>query len=122
KERGQKLQSEWEARFQKYRAAHPELAAELLRVMRGILPSGWDAGLQSVVGSKPDATRSSSGKVIQALAARIPELVGGSADLGSSNKTDIEGAPGLFAETPDGRVIHFGVREHAMGSIMNGMA
>jgi transketolase len=60
--------------------------------------------------------------VIQALAARVPELVGGSADLGSSNKTDIEGAPSLLPATPDGRVLHFGVREHAMGGILNGIA
>jgi transketolase len=122
RERGGRLQSEWEARFQKYRGAFPDLAAELLRMTRGELPPGWDAKLVDAVGSKADATRSSSGKVIQVLAARIPELVGGSADLGSSNKTDIDGAPGLLAGSPDGRVIHFGVREHAMGSVMNGMA
>jgi transketolase len=122
RERGERLQSDWEERFRKYREAHPDLAAELLRMTRGQLPQGWAEGLAGAVGARADATRSSSGKVIQVLAARIPELVGGSADLGSSNKTDIEGAPPLQADTPDGRVLHFGVREHAMGSVMNGMA
>ena len=119
-ERGQRLEAEWDERFARYGAEHPELAGELLRMSRGELPGGWDADVPSLEG-KADATRSSSGKVIQALAARIPELVGGSADLGSSNKTDIEGAPSILADTPDGRVLHFGVREHAMGGILNGM-
>jgi transketolase len=122
RERGERLQSDWEKRFEKYQEAHPDEAAELLRITRGELPAGWAEGLVSAVGAKPDATRSSSGKVIQVLAARIPELIGGSADLGSSNKTDIEGAPALLAESPDGRVLHFGVREHAMGAVMNGIA
>jgi transketolase len=122
RERGERLQSDWAKRFEKYQEAHPGDAAELMRMMRGKLPAGWADGLASAVGSKADATRSSSGKVIQVLAARIPELVGGSADLGSSNKTDIEGAPAMLAGSPQGRVLHFGVREHAMGSVMNGIA
>jgi transketolase len=120
--RGARLHAEWMERFEAYRSDHPELAKELLRVMRGDLPPGWEEGLPDLLDSKPDATRNSSGKVIQALAARVPELVGGSADLGSSNKTDIEGAPSLLPATPDGRVLHFGVREHAMGGILNGIA
>ena len=71
---------------------------------------------------KPQATRVSSGTVLQALAARIPNLIGGSADLAGSNKTDIKGGGDLLAESPGGRIIHFGVREHAMASLLNGMA
>jgi transketolase len=122
RERGAKLHAEWTTRFDAYRKAQPELAKDLLRVTRGDLPAGWDEAVPSLVDSKPDATRNSSGKVIQALAAKIPELIGGSADLGSSNKTDIEGAPSLLPATPDGRVLHFGVREHGMGGILNGLA
>jgi transketolase len=116
------MRAEWTGRFEAYRGEHPDLASELLRVMRGDLPAGWEDGLPDLRDGKADATRNSSGKMIQALAARIPELVGGSADLGSSNKTDISGAASLLPGTPDGRVMHFGVREHAMGGIMNGLA
>ena len=119
--RGHRLESDWDAAFARYRAEHPEAAEELLRVAAGRLPADWDRDVPSLEG-KADATRSSSGRVIQALAARIPELVGGSADLGSSNKTDIEGAESILPETPGGRILHFGVREHAMGGIMNGIA
>jgi transketolase len=90
--------------------------------MSGALPVGWEDAVPDLAASKADATRNTSGKVLQALAAKIPELVGGSADLGSSNKTDIDGAASVLAATPDGRVMHFGIREHAMGAIMNGMA
>jgi transketolase len=120
--RGERLRAEWTERFDAYRQAFPELAPELSRVMRGDLPAGWEDGVPDLLDSKADATRNSSGKVIQALAARIPELVGGSADLGSSNKTDIDGAASLLPASPDGRVMHYGVREHAMGAIMNGLA
>ena len=101
-------------------AAFPGEAAELQRMMRGELPKDWDADLPTL--DTPDATRNSSGKVINALAARIPELVGGSADLGGSNKTDIKNGGDFLPASPTGRVVHFGVREHAMGSIMNGMS
>jgi transketolase len=119
--RGPELEADWRARLDAYRAAHPDEAAELARVSDGRLPSGWEAALPDLSG-KADATRNSSGKVIQALAARIPELIGGSADLGSSNKTDIEKAGSFLPETPAGRTLHFGVREHAMGAILNGLA
>lgn len=121
KERGGRLKAEWETRVRAYRAAHPAEAAELERLAAGRLPAGWDAGLPDLRG-KADATRNSSGRTIQALAARIPELIGGSADLGSSNKTDIEGGGSFLPGDPAGRTLHFGVREHAMGAILNGMA
>ncbi len=121
RERGEALEAAWQERFAAYRAEHPDLAAELVRSMSGTLPEGWDAGIPDL-GGKDDATRSSSGKVLQALAAGIPELVGGSADLGSSNKTDLKGWDSFFPATPGGRTLHFGVREHGMGGILNGMA
>ena len=120
-ERGRRLGAEWSERFERYRTEYPALADELLRTVRGDLPAGWDQDVP-VLGGKADATRSSSGKVLQALATRVPELIGGSADLGSSNKTDIQGAASVLPATPGGRVFHFGVREHAMGGILNGIA
>ena len=120
-ERGHRMEGEWRKRLDAYRTAHPDAATELERLAQGRLPDGWDADLPDPPG-KADATRNTSGKVIQALAARVPELVGGSADLGSSTKTDIEGAESFLPSTPSGRTFHFGVREHAMGSILNGMA
>ncbi|MEX2471251.1 MAG: transketolase [Gemmatimonadota bacterium] len=121
--RGAELQAGWEERFEAYRAAHPDLAAEFLRMMAGDLPEGWDAHVPDLSSpEKADATRGWSGKVIQGLAKGIPNLIGGSADLGGSNKTDIAGADSLLPATPGGRLMHYGVREHAMGSIMNGMA
>ncbi len=119
--RGAELSEAWTARWAAYRDAHPELAAEFERtVVRRELPGDWREGVPALVGA--DATRSSSGKVLQALAARIPELIGGSADLGGSNKTDIADGGSLLPGRPGGRTMHFGVREHAMGSILNGMA
>ncbi|RMH22778.1 MAG: transketolase [Gemmatimonadetes bacterium] len=121
--RGEALQADWAERFAAYREAHPEAAAELERMLRGDLPADWDADVPDLTApEKDDATRSWSGVVLNALARRVPELIGGSADLGGSNKTDIKDAADLLADAPDGRVIHFGVREHAMGGIMNGMA
>ena len=121
RERGHRMEGEWRKQLDAYRTAHPEAAAELERLAQGRLPDGWDAELPDPPG-KADATRNTSGKVIQALAARVPELIGGSADLGSSTMTDIEGAESFLPSTPSGRTFHFGVREHAMGSILNGMA
>ena len=121
RERGQRMEGEWRQRVEAYRGEHPEAAAELERLAKGRLPDGWDLALPDLRG-KPDATRNASGKVIQALAARIPELIGGSADLGSSTKTDIDGAGSFLPASPAGRTLHFGVREHAMGSLLNGMA
>jgi transketolase len=120
---GKTTEAEWDTRFQDYAAAHPELAREFLRTMTHTLPEGWASAIPDLSGSdKPAATRNVSGKVLNALAIRIPELVGGSADLGPSNKTDLDGAESLLPATPGGRTIHFGIREHAMGAILNGMA
>ena len=122
-DRGARQEAEWAERWAAYEGKHAELAREFGDAVAGRLPDDWDAEIPDLASSDaPDATRSSSGKVLQGLAARIPGLIGGSADLGSSNKTDIEGADSLLAESPEGRVIHFGVREHGMGAIMNGMA
>ncbi len=123
RERGKELEGEWRDELGAYRAAFPREAEELEAFLAGDLPTDWDRGIPSFEGaSGGDATRSSSGKVIQALAETVPNLVGGSADLAGSNKTEIGGSPALQADTPGGRNIHFGVREHAMGGIMNGMA
>jgi transketolase len=122
-ERGERLQKEWHARFEAYQAKHPELAHEFLRMMAGDLPDGWDAAIPDLSAPKAaDATRNWSGKVIQGLASRIPNLIGGSADLAGSNKTDIDGAADLRAESPDGRNVRYGIREHGMGAVMNGMS
>jgi transketolase len=122
-ERGAGLHEAWREKLAAYQRAHPELAAEYLRVMAGDLPDGWDAEIPDLSGvTKADATRSWSGKVIQGIAKRVSNLVGGSADLAGSNKTDIEGADDLLPETPGGRNVRYGVREHAMGAVMNGMA
>jgi len=121
--RGRKLHDEWEERFAGYQEAFPEEAEEFEAMMAGELPEDWDADVPDLVSlDKAQATRESSGTVLQALAARIPNLVGGSADLAGSNKTDIKGGGSLLAENPGGRIIHFGVREHAMGATLNGLA
>ncbi|MCH2462957.1 MAG: transketolase [Gemmatimonadetes bacterium] len=122
-DRGGEVQADWSARFEAYRSEHPELAEEFERMMAGELAAGWDAeipGYETV--DKADATRSWSGKVLQTVASGVPNLIGGSADLGSSNKTDINDGGDLSADNPGGRVIHFGVREHGMAGVMNGLA
>jgi transketolase len=121
-EKGERLEDTWKARFGVYQAEHADLAADFLRLTSGELPEGWDAHVPDLSAvDAPDATRNWSGKVIQGLAAGMPNLVGGSADLGGSNKTDIAGADSLLPASPGGRLFHYGIREHAMGSIMNGM-
>ncbi len=121
--RGRKLQEDWEDRFEAYRESFPEEAAEFESMMARELPEDWDADVPDLVHlEKAQATRVSSGTVLQGLAARIPNLIGGSADLGGSNKTDIKGGGSLLESNPGGRIIHFGVREHAMASLLNGMA
>lgn len=121
-DKGGALQEAWNERFAAYRNQYPELAAQYEKLMAGTLPDGWDAHVPDLSSEvSADATRGWSGKVIQGLAAGMPNLVGGSADLGGSNKTDIKGAESLLPGSPGGRVVHYGVREHAMGSIMNGM-
>ena len=121
--RGRKLQDDWDERFAAYQEAFPDEAAEFDAMMAGELPEDWDADVPDLVQlEKPQATRVSSGVVLQALAGRIPNLIGGSADLAGSNMTDIKGGGDLLADSPGGRIIHFGVREHAMASLLNGMA
>ncbi len=122
-ERGEQLEAAWQAKLAAYRQAHSQLADELQRILDGALPHGWDAGLPMFpADAKGMATRSSSGKIINAIAEKLPDLIGGSADLHPSTKTFINSAPDFQPETPEGRSIHFGVREHAMGGIVNGMA
>jgi transketolase len=121
--KGERLEEAWNARYQVYRAEHADLAKELERAITGQLPPDWAADVPDFSdATKADATRNWSGKVIQGLAKRVPNLIGGSADLDPSNKTGIKGAEDLSAQTPGGRVVHFGVREHAMAAAMNGMA
>ena len=112
----------WNRRFEAYRAAHPDLAADFQTAAEGKLPAGWEDSLPGLADAPATATRNHSGKVLQGAARAIPSMLGGSADLGGSNKTDIAGGGDLLADNPGGRIIHFGVREHAMGALMNGMA
>jgi transketolase len=121
-ERGAAAHRRWEERFEAYRRDHPDLAAELERMLAGRLPEGWDAGLPTFETGTKQATRKSSGAVINALAARLPELIGGSADLASSNNTTIKDSPAVECREFTGRNINYGVREHAMGAILNGLA
>jgi len=121
-DKGESLNKEWQAKLVSYRQAYPELADELQRVLDGVLPEGWDADLPAFPADKKGvATRVSSGKVLNAISEKLPDLIGGSADLHPSTKTFIDSAPDFQAATPEGRSIHFGVREHAMGGIINGM-
>ena len=122
-ENGRKLQEDWQTRFSLYQEQAPDFAAEFLQVMSGELPEDWDEDVPNLTAAEnEDATRGWSGKVLQGLASRIPNLIGGSADLAGSNKTTINGADNLLSSSPGGRNIHYGIREHAMASIMNGMA
>jgi transketolase len=133
RDRGRALRAEWDAAYDAWRTAQPERAALLDRLVAGGLP---DLELPVFPAGKDVATRKASGEVIQAIAAALPEFVGGSADLAESNNTTIEGAPSFLpagsvvsptspfgkAQSPYGRILHFGIREHAMGSALNGMA
>lgn len=120
---GKRAESAWKKRFAAYRREYPELAAQFDRRMGGQLPAGWDAELpQFEADPKGMATRAASGKVINALAGKLPELIGGSADLTPSNNTWITSSRDFQSGARDGRYIHFGVREHAMGSVTNGIA
>ncbi len=122
--RGGKLNAEWKALFAEYSKKFPDLAGRLQKMQRHELPDGWDKNLPVFAAdAKGMATRESSGKVLNVLAQNIPWLVGGSADLAKSNKTNLvfEGAGDFFPGQYGGRNIHFGVREHAMGAITNGI-
>ena len=121
--RGVEAHADWSVRFEAYRVEYPAQAAEFERRMRGELPDDWDADVPvfSAEGGAV-ATRDAGGKVMNALAARMPELMGGSADLAPSTKTWLNDAPAFSSEQRSGRNLHFGVREHAMGAVVNGMA
>jgi transketolase len=122
-DRGAKLETDWNQQFEAYGKAYPDLAAELKRRMDGVLPADLDAALPVFpADSKGIATRVASGKVINALAEKLPELIGGSADLTPSTNTWIQSSQAFEPGDRSGRNFHFGVREHGMGSIVNGMA
>jgi transketolase len=125
-DRGQDLHADWQGRFDKWAASHPKAASELERIAHRRLPEGWADKLPDFAGDKEIATRKASGAVINAIAPMMPELWGGSADLAGSNDTDIKGGdsflPDAHGGSPYGRILHFGIREHAMGGIMNGIA
>jgi transketolase len=128
--KGDSLKAEWNERFAKWKAANPSSAALFERLESGELPADIAAALPTFEAGTEIATRAASGKVINALAAKIPELWGGSADLAESNNTTIEGGGSFvpakwqtkhWSPKPAGRILHFGVREHAMGAILNGI-
>ena len=123
--RGQKARAEWEQRFSAYRAAYPDLAGEIVLMERRELPDGWARNLPTFPpDAKGIAGRDASGKVLNVLAQNIPWFVGGSADLAPSTRTALtfDGAGDFQADQPGGRNFHFGVREHTMASILNGLA
>jgi len=116
-------EAQWKQLLEAYQQAFPELAADLSRRLEGKLPEGWDEDLPAFpADEKGLATRVVSGKALNALAKKLPELIGGSADLEPSNKTWIADSPDFQKNTPEGRNFHFGVREHGMGAILNGIA
>ena len=128
KNRGAQARTQWNTQFEQWKASNPDKATLLDRLQKRSLPAGWDSKLPVFAPGKDVATRAASGEVINAIAAVLPEFWGGSADLAGSNNTSIKGG-GSFLPTsssidganPYGRIIHFGIREHAMGSILNGI-
>ena len=127
--RGAELSAAWDKDFETWKSANPDKAALLERLRNRELPKDWDAQLPVFEAGKDIATRAASGKVINAIAEALPEFWGGSADLAESNNTTIEGSPSFLPSTsqmknvdPYGRLVHFGIREHAMGAILNGIA
>ncbi|HLK42483.1 MAG TPA: transketolase [Thermoleophilia bacterium] len=131
-DRGAALHRAWQAEFEAWRSANPQRAAEFDRISRRELPAGWDEKLPVFPAGKDLATRKASEAAIQAIAEQLPELWGGSADLAESNNTTIKGGLSFLpyydednefgGSSPYGRILHFGIREHAMGSILNGIA
>jgi transketolase len=122
-DRGRELEYDWKMRFDAYKRIHPELGAELERRLNGEFPADWTSALPAFpVDAKGMGSRVASGKTINAIAATLPELIGGSADLAPSNNTKIDGSPAFQKDSYAGRNFHFGVREHAMGAAVNGMA
>ncbi|HKT96650.1 MAG TPA: transketolase [Paraburkholderia sp.] len=123
--RGKQAHAAWRERLNAYAASEPALATELRQMLEGRLPDGWDADIPSFdADPKGMATRESSGKVLNAIAQRVPWMIGGAADLSPSTKTNLkfEGAGSFEHDTPGGRNLHFGVREHGMGAVSNGLA
>ncbi|WP_182708825.1 transketolase [Thermomonospora cellulosilytica] len=130
-DRGRELHAEWNKAYKAWRSAHPGRAAEYDRIAERRLPAGWADALPTFPAGKEVATRAASGEILTALAPVLPELWGGSADLAESNNTTMKGEPSFIPEefqtkafpgNPYGRTLHFGVREHAMGAICNGIA
>jgi transketolase len=121
-ERGAKAESEWNQRFEAWGAAHPDLAAEWRLAISGELPPGWETAVPTFTPKDEIATRISGGRVLVALAKKIPWLLGGDADLSVSTKTSLSGLGDFDGQTGTGRNLHYGVREHAMGAAANGMA
>ena len=117
-----RFQNEWQLLWQKYQGAFPQEAARFQQFLNGDLPTNWDDILPTFEAGKSVATRAASGQTLNALAPHLPYLLGGSADLTGSNNTDIKGEAALTRDDFCGRYIHFGVREHAMGGMLNGMA
>ena len=129
KDRGAQAHQQWNEKFAAWKTAHSEKAALLERLRTRGLPAGWDSDIPVFAPGKDVATRAASGDVINAIAAVLPEFWGGSADLAGSNNTSIKGggsflpaSSAIDGANPYGRIIHFGIREHAMGSILNGIA
>ena len=121
-EKGIALENDWNALFAKYKVAYPELAAEYELALSGQLPAGWKDSVPVFEPSeKKMATRQASGKVLNAIAASLPQLIGGSADLSPSTETTLNGYDSFQPGSYGGRNFHFGIREHAMGSALNGM-
>ncbi len=122
-QKGKEFENQWKARLDSYQKAYPELGREFRDWLDGKLPDGWDKDIPSFPADpKGTATRVTSGVVLNAIATRVPNLIGGSADLAPSNKTWINDSMDFQPGSYDGRNLHFGVREHGMGSILNGMA
>ena len=123
--RGRALRDEWEEMFAAYRREHPDEAREVEELLAGKLPAAWDATLPTFsADDKGIATREASGKVLNAIGGQVPWLIGGAGDLAPSTKTNFtfDGAGELESGEPGGRTMHFGIREHAMGAIVNGLA
>ena len=128
KNRGAQARAQWNTHFEQWKASNPDKATLLDRLQKRSLPAGWDSKLPVFAPGKDVATRAASGEVINAIAAVLPEFWGGSADLAGSNNTSIKGggsflpaSSSIDGANPYGRIIHFGIREHAMGSILNGI-
>ncbi len=120
-ERGQAWENAWRTMFEHYRQEYPELAEAFEQFLSGHLPDGWDADMPTFEPGQSVATRKASGAVLNAIAPKVPNLIGGSADLTPSNNTYLKGFGDLSRDNPAARNIHYGVREHAMGAALNGI-